>query len=247
MAAPTETLEKTAPASTSGGASPHGNRVDGSGRRKAAILLRSLSASQRAVLLAKLDVVQSSAVAAEMNRLETVAGAEQEAVVREFTELRTHRPDRSPPPPALPFDFLGDLEADELLELLEDEHPRTISLVLCYVPPRTAAEVLARLTSDQQFAVVCRIATMREPGPKILRDVESVLRKRLQGEPIKAPLDCGLASAVKILGAMDPVAERQLLGSLAEADPRLLREIRRAMFGPDVAAHADLDPVRAVS
>ena len=40
-----------------------------------------------------------------------------------------------------------------------------------------------------------------------------------------------------MLNVMEPAAERRLLGKLAEADPELIREIRRAMFGVDVAAH----------
>ena len=45
-----------------------------------------------------------------------------------------------------------------------------------------------------------------------------------------------MTNVVKMLNVMVPAAERRLLGDLAQADPDLHREIRRAMFGADVAA-----------
>jgi flagellar motor switch protein FliG len=42
-----------------------------------------------------------------------------------------------------------------------------------------------------------------------------------------------------MFGAMRPATERKLLGGIAEADPDLLRQIRRAMFGADVMACAE--------
>ena len=39
-----------------------------------------------------------------------------------------------------------------------------------------------------------------------------------------------------MLNAMRPATERKLLGHIAQSDPDLLGEIRRAMFGDDVAA-----------
>jgi len=46
-----------------------------------------------------------------------------------------------------------------LLGLIADESPQTIALLLSYLPPRQAAALLANFAPDQQFSVVCRIAT----------------------------------------------------------------------------------------
>jgi flagellar motor switch protein FliG len=57
------------------------------------------------------------------------------------------------------------------------------------------------------------------------------------GSPLVPPgVRGGIGQVVKILNTMPPAAERQVLGRLAGADPDLLRDIRAAMFGANVAA-----------
>jgi flagellar motor switch protein FliG len=103
------------------------------------------------------------------------------------------------------------------------------------LPPQ-AAEVLAALAPEEQLAVICRIATIGEPSPDAIRDVEMGLKQRLSGTGGHQPAGHrGVASAIKILNSMAPAVERNLLGKLAEVEPQLVREIRRAMFGADVA------------
>ena len=45
----------------------------------------------------------------------------------------------------------------------------------------------------------------------------------------------GVTGVVRMLNVMEPAVERRLLAS-GRTDPQLAREIRRAMFGADVAA-----------
>ena len=203
--------------------------------RKAAVVLLSLPSGQRSQLLDKLEPEQAKAVAAEMNGLGALSGTEQEAVAREFAEAHPARLAARSPSGTVPFQFLHDLPSDALLDLMADEHPQAIALVLTYLPPRQAAEVLAELTPEEQLSVICRIATIGEPSPDAVQDVEMGLKRRLSGAGGRPAAERGVASAIKIFNAMAPSAERSLLGKLAEVEPQLVREIRRAMFGVDVA------------
>ena len=76
---------------------------------------------------------------------------------------------------------------------------------------------------------------MDEPRPEIVRDVEKSLLGRLRSVEDRPDGNRGVACVVRMLNAMEPAAERELLGELAEADPELVEQIRRAMFGADVA------------
>jgi len=143
----------------------------------------------------------------------------------------------------LPFQFLHALDAEDLLALLADGQPQMIALVLSYLPAQRAAEVIDLLTPERQAAVVGRIAAMDQPRVEIVRDVAAALQRRLVGAKRKPR--AGLLGVVRMLNSMQPTAERKLLGQLAEADPDLLVEIRRAMFGDDVAACAGWDVVEA--
>jgi flagellar motor switch protein FliG len=207
--------------------------------RKAAILLRSLPQGQSEELLGRLEPEGAAAVAAEMADLQEIDDAERQSVVLEFAGANAARPVERPATVAPPFQFLYDLKADAIVELIGEERPQTIALVLCCLPPRVAAAVLEKLAPAEQFSVVCRIAALGEPAPEILQDVETQLYRRLVGGERAPAGRRGLSGVVKILNALEPAIERRLLGELSETDPQLAREIRREMFGPDVAACAD--------
>jgi flagellar motor switch protein FliG len=215
--------------------------------RKAAVVLRSLPAEQRARLLAKLDASQAAAVTAEMNGLDPLRDGEQEAVVQEFSEANLQRPGKEKPTTATPFAFLHDFQTDDLLDLIADEQPQTIAMMLFWLPSRLAGDVLAALPHDRQLGVIRRIAAIRQTRPEIVRDLENALRRRMFGTADRPAESRGLARAVRILSAMKPATERRLLGELAEADPDLLREVRREMFGDDVAACGDWEMAEAAA
>ena len=213
--------------------------------REAAVLLRCLPATQRTQLLGKLEPRQAAAVADEMNKLERIGGDEQAAVLHEFAAARATCFDRRHLTKTVPFQFLHDHKTDALLDLLADEHPQAVALVLSHLPSQQAGAALAKLSPARQISVLCRIATMNQPSPEVVRDVEEVLKLRVSRPVSQSPGKCGVASVVRILNRMEPAAERRLLGVLAETDPPLSREIRRAMFGPDVAECEDWGTMEA--
>ena len=131
--------------------------------RKAAILLMSLPDEQAAQLLAKLDAKQVEAVSIEIAKIGGVTGDEQEIVIQDFANANpdtlTGRPAgwrwprtsssgpwaRAPATTldnvrqsieALPFGFLQKVDSQNLLTFIIDEHPQTIALILCHLPPR---------------------------------------------------------------------------------------------------------------
>ena len=91
--------------------------------------------------------------------------------------------------------------------------------------------------------MVDRIAALEQPDPVIVRDLAAAVQRRLAGAR-QAP-HVGLLGVVRMLNAMQPKAERKLLGQIAQANPDLLGQIRRAMFGDDVAARSGWDVVEA--
>jgi flagellar motor switch protein FliG len=206
--------------------------------RKAAVLLSSLSEPQAASLLARLEPEEATAVQAELARLRKVDSVERQEVVRKFAGdriLHFHQAHHRPPE-AEPLELLHDCDADALLDILADERPQLIAVVLYYLPPRQAATILATLAAEQQFSVVCRIVTLIEPDPDVLREIEKGLKNRLSGISGRPMGRRGVKRVVEMLHAMEPAGERRLLGELAQSDPELVQQIRCAMFGPDVAA-----------
>ncbi len=201
----------------------------------AAVLLSSLPKTQAARLLGLLEPGQVAVVTAEMGRIEQIDAVEQENVARDFAKAGAACAANRRQADVAPFQFLYDVPGDDLLELIGGERPQTMALVVSYLPPRQAADVLAELPADEQLEVFRRIAAMRQPSDEVIADVEQELRDRLCPSAAGPAGNRGILNLVKILHAMPPATERRLLGELGEADPGLLREIRHAMFGADVA------------
>jgi flagellar motor switch protein FliG len=210
--------------------------METSNLRKAAVLMRSLSEDQVALLLSKLAPEQALAVSAEMAGLCSISPEEQEAVAVAFAEASSAgmELEKNTSNEDKPFQFLWDIEPKELVALLGNEHPQTMALILSQLPTQQAAETISALPPDQQTSVTRRIAAISPPNPEIVDDVEQCLQSLLTGVKDREAL--GVAGVVKILGAMRPSAERQLLHEIGQTDPDLLREIRQAMFGVDIAA-----------
>jgi len=132
---------------------------------------------------------------------------------------------------AVPFGFLNKVDSQNLLTFIIDEHPQTIALVLSYLPPAMAAEVIAGLPADRGQTVIRRIATMGRTSPEIITEVEQGLRNRMRSALSQHFQNAGGVQAVaEILNVTDRATERAVMETLNEADPELAEEIRRRMF-----------------
>jgi flagellar motor switch protein FliG len=213
---------------------------------KAAVFLASLPEGQAAGLLAELSSAEAAAVSAEATAMGPVSREEEEAVIREFTTSASPAVEDRSPASVSPFEFLHDMGPNDLLLAIGNEHPQTVALILSQLPAEQAAGVIALLSPDQQASVIGRIARIAELDQQVVAEVADAVRRRLAG-PERVPVSRGMARVVKMFGSMRPKTERQLLGGIAEADPELLRAIRRAMFGPDVAACSEWNLTAAAS
>jgi flagellar motor switch protein FliG len=224
--------------------------------RKAAVFLGSLPEQEAAGLLATLAPEQAAAVSAEMAAMGPIDQKEQETVVGELagplpSDANSHVAHTSeakdaPVAEVPPFAFLHGITVDKLFEAVGDERPQTVALVLSYLPAAQAAGLVAALPPRQQAAVVTRLARLERPSGEVVAQVAEAIQHRLAG-PVRTPIGRGMARLVKMFGAMRPATERKLLRGIAEADPELLRAIRRAMFGPDVAACGEWNLTSAAS
>jgi hypothetical protein len=214
--------------------------------RKAAVFLGSLPERQATGLLAKLSPAEAAAVSAELAAMGPIDRQEQEAVIGELAGSDTSEVRDGPAAAVSPFVFLDGIAVDELLAAIGDERPQTIALILSQLPAEQAAGVIAALPPRQQAAVVARLARIEQPIGEIVAEVADAVHRRLAG-PVRAPIGRGMVRLVKMFGAMRPATERKLLGGVAQADPELLRAIRRAMFGPDVAACGEWSLTAATS
>ena len=132
---------------------------------------------------------------------------------------------------AVPFAFLRQIDSQNILTYIIDEHPQTIALILSHLPPKDSAAILSGLPPDRQLMVVQRIAGMGQTSPEIIEEVERGLERRMSSVMSQSFENAGGVGAVaEMLNVSDRSTERTLLENLGQDDPELVEEIRRLMF-----------------
>ena len=130
-----------------------------------------------------------------------------------------------------PFDFVRKADANQLLNFIQNEHPQTISLILSYLTPQQAGQILSALPQTKQCEVAQRIATMDRTSPEIIKEVEEVLERKLSSMFTQDyTLAGGIQSIVDILNSVDRGTEKFIIETLEIKDIELAEEIKKRMF-----------------
>jgi flagellar motor switch protein FliG len=130
-----------------------------------------------------------------------------------------------------PFEFLRRTPPDHIVTFLRAEAPQTIALVVANLHTTLAAQVLSHLPEEQQAEIAMRIARMSETPPDVVREVEGVMRRKLENV-IQQEYSAagGVKSLAEILNYTDRPTERNVLDTLSERDAELGEEVRRLLF-----------------
>jgi flagellar motor switch protein FliG len=130
-----------------------------------------------------------------------------------------------------PFMFARNADPKQLTNLIANEHPQTIALILSYLDAQLSSQVLSALPDEQQADIAQRIATMERTSPEVLNEVEKVLKERLssvvQHDFAAAG---GIQTLVDILNNVDRGTEKVILEELEVDYPDLVDEIRKRLF-----------------
>ncbi|MCW3488747.1 flagellar motor switch protein FliG [Dethiobacter alkaliphilus] len=130
-----------------------------------------------------------------------------------------------------PFMFVRKADPKQLTNLIGQEHPQTIALILSYLDPQQASMVLSELPDEQQSEIARRIAVMDRTSPEVLKEVEGVLKERLSTVVQQDFASAGgIQALVDILNNVDRGTEKLILEELEKDDPQLVDEIRKRMF-----------------
>ncbi len=130
-----------------------------------------------------------------------------------------------------PFEFVRKTDASQLINFIQDEHPQTIALILSYLAPGQAAQIISALPPDRQADVARRIAVMDRTSPDVIKEVERVLESKLASLVNQDyTIIGGVDSVVEILNSVDRGTEKHIMESLEIEEPELADEIRKKMF-----------------
>lgn len=116
-------------------------------------------------------------------------------------------------------------------DLIRNEHPQIIAIILSYLDSDQAAEVLGNLHERIRPEVILRISTLEGVQPGALRELDEIMEKQLSGNAnVQSSSIGGTQAAANILNFVDSSIEGVVMDQITESDPDLSQEIQDKMF-----------------
>ncbi len=130
------------------------------------------------------------------------------------------------------LDSLKWLEPKMVANVIMNEHPQTIALILAHLDdPDQTAQVLKELPENLQADVAYRMAILESIPPGVIKEIEEVLTKELRASGASTTSKVGgVESVAEMLNTMDKTTESRILATIEESNPDLAEQIRELMF-----------------
>jgi len=130
------------------------------------------------------------------------------------------------------FQELERVDERFLANLLRNEHPQTIAVVLSQLSAGKSAEVLKLLPDSLKVEVAKRMATLENISPELMGELIEVLAEEIKSMGITGIMQKmeGVPLVANILNALDRNTANSILLKLEQEDPYLAEKIREKMF-----------------
>ncbi len=233
------------------------DNLDGPGR--AAILLMSLGEQEAAEVLKHMDPEEVQALGTAMTSLKTVTQREIKGVLDRFMEnlgeqsslsigtneflykalvqamgrekannvMAQIQADGEP----RGLDTLNWMDPRAIANIVRDEHPQIIAIVLAHVSHSKAGQVLDLLPPEVQTDVMVRVAKLDSVHPAAIDELNQVMQRRFEEEPevIVSGLG-GIKVAAEILNAVSSATEARVFEALKKDNDDMSEKIQENMF-----------------
>jgi len=129
------------------------------------------------------------------------------------------------------LDSLKWMDPRTVAEVIQNEHPQIIAIVLSSMENDHAAEILLHIPEHNRSDVLMRIATLDNVSPVALDELNGVLEKQLADSTNAQSTGMGgIKTAAGILNLVDSDAEAAITASITEKDAELAQKISDKMF-----------------
>ena len=233
--------------------------MDFTGTQKIAILLLALGDKFASDVFKRMERKEITAISRVIMELDSVSKDDVEAVLREFhmalvdgldvvsggqeilKQLLTSNLDAetakyisdalnidSGP---VPFQELDRANPKLLSQLLRNEHPQTLALILGHLKPEQASNLLLMLPAPVRPEILMRLAHLESVPEEMLLDVDRVLQSQLIAMGSKEGKKVGGSQSVaEILNQVDRATEEEVLAEIEETSVQMAEDIRNLMF-----------------
>lgn len=130
-----------------------------------------------------------------------------------------------------PFDIARKADTQQLANLLQGEHPQTVALILCYMQPDKAAQILSQFPDHRQAEVAERIGTISNTLPIVIEKIEKVIENKFSNVVENRTENVGgVNTLVEILNSVGRSTEKNIIDDLEKTQPELSEEIKANLF-----------------
>jgi len=145
------------------------------------------------------------------------------------------------------LDTLKWMDPRAIADLVRNEHPQIIAIVLSHLDPDQAADTLKLLPDRTRADVLLRIATLDGIPPNALNELNEIMERQFAGnQNLKSSAIGGVKVAANILNFMDSGQDQGLLEDIRKVDDQLGRKIQDLMFVFDDLVDLDDREIQAV-
>ena len=222
-----------------------------SGPLKTAILIRSLGPEATASVLNELSDAEKKVLNQHLDQMGTISTPVIEYVAREFmtqAAMRvrsaqaalaagTDQSRRNDGGAADSFERAEGLEAilslnaDEVYELIKDEHPQTIAIILIHLKTPVASDIVANLPDELKTDVAVRVATLEKVNVDMIEEVNDVFIEILKTKKSSmANISGGVDRLAEILNQTDEISSELILNEIEDNDAEMAAQIKQKMF-----------------
>lgn len=129
------------------------------------------------------------------------------------------------------LDTLKWMEPRSVADVIRNEHPQIQAIVVSYLDPDQAAEVLSYLSEKMRIDIMMRVASLDTVQPSALQELNDILEKQFTGNASSQTKAVGgYKTAAEIMNHLEGTIEADLLDSIKELDEDMGNQIQDLMF-----------------
>ena len=215
---------------------------------KAAILIHALGRPLADILLRRLSEGEKEIINSHLSQIRTISPDVVEHVAKEFALIAQRyksRPGRSAPTGSLRAETgsedlndggsglkaISTLSAEEIYDLIKNEQPQTIAIILVHLNTNIASDVLARLPDEIKTEVAMRVVNLDKVTATIVDEVNEILKDILKTRRNAiSHVTGGIDRLAEILNQTDEISSELILNEMEEADMEMAAQIKQRMF-----------------
>jgi len=145
------------------------------------------------------------------------------------------------------LDALKWMSSREVVDIIQDEHPQIIAIVLAYLDSVQAAEVIEKLPDEMRSDIIMRVARLTDIQQSALAEIESLIASKSQSSSRGGTRKVGGDKvAAGIVNALKPERSEQLLEEIKERNAEMSERIQDMMFVFDTLLEVDDKGIQAL-